>query len=55
MTLLKANFMQIQLMKESDLEPQEWITKYAKAFREAINMGIEEYEILKKILYKKTN
>lgn len=55
MTTHQANIFQIKLIKESGLDPFEWIVKYAHRFREVVNRGIEDYEKLQFIIYLTTN
>ena len=51
MTTCQANMFQIRMIKESGLDPFEWINKYAGRFREIVNSGIEEYEKIRAIIY----
>ncbi len=51
MSTYKANIFQIKLIRESGLEPYDWITKYARRFREIVNNGIEEYEKIHSLIY----
>jgi len=51
MSLFDINTIQIQLIRESDLEPSEWIKKYSAHFRTIIKKGVVNVNEIKFYLY----
>lgn len=51
MSLLDINTIQIQLIKESDLDASEWIKKHSAHFRTIIKKGVININDIKFYLY----
>lgn len=52
MELSEINLMQIELMKESDIEPFTWIQRHSANFRKIISEGVVSIDEIKFLLYR---
>lgn len=53
MDLEDCNRLQVQLIRESSLEPISWIERHSANFRKIISEGVFGIEEIKGILYRK--
>jgi hypothetical protein len=51
MKLREYNRIQVELMKNSTLKPEEWIIKYSSEFRKLVNSGLTDINTISVSLY----